>query len=198
MIFDELDKLTLVYGPAASGKSTLAMQISLEFAENNRVLFFDSENSFSIERIKLMSNEYEKLLENILVIKIKDFEDQHKKLSKVEELVKKGKFKLVVIDSFGKFYRYALHSFEYKEVNKGAISMLRNLKHVVNLGILVLVTNQIYSNNEGKIEALGGKMIKNLSDNIIELTLEPRTMKFHKPSKKEVEFVINNLGCIPL
>ena len=72
---NEGDFLT-IFGPNGSGKSTLAMQISLEFAENNRVLFFDSENSFSIERIKLMSNEYEKLLENILVIKIKDFEDQ--------------------------------------------------------------------------------------------------------------------------
>jgi RecA/RadA recombinase len=188
--------LTLLYGPSASGKSTLAMQSSLKFAREGKVLFFDTEKSFSVDRIKVMDKEYKKLLDNIFVVRIKDFNDQHDKLKKVEMLVKKGKFNYVVIDSFGVFYRHALHNHNYAEVNEAAVSMLRNLKHVVRLGIPVLVTNQVYSGDEGEIKTLGGNMIKNFSDYIFELVLEPRTIKMYKPKEKKIRFVINDSGLV--
>ena len=53
----DINGLCLIYGPSASGKSTLAMQTSLEFAKKGKVLFFDTEKSFSIDRIKLMDSD---------------------------------------------------------------------------------------------------------------------------------------------
>ena len=194
VFFEDLNGLILVYGPAASGKSTLALQSCVEFAKKGKVLFVDTEKSFSVERIKVMNKDYEKLLGNIIVMKIKDFEDQVEKLKNVEELVKKGKFCYVIIDSFGVFYRHALHNNNYSEVNEKAVLMLRNLKHVVELGIPVLITNQVYSGDEEGIKVLGGNMIRNFSDCILELIKDPRIIKMYKPNEKEVKFEICDSG----
>ena len=193
---NNLNGLILVYGPSASGKSTLAMQSSLEFAKKGKVLFFDTEKSFSIDRIKLMSKDYEKFLENVMVISIKNFDDQVEKLQKVEELVKKGNFNYVVVDSFGFFYRHGLHNKNYSEVNEKAVLMLRSLKHVVELGIPVLVTNQVYSSQDGNVKTVGGNMIRNFSDLIMELELDPRKIIYHKPKESEIGFKIDNSGFV--
>ncbi|MBT3691239.1 AAA family ATPase [Candidatus Woesearchaeota archaeon] len=191
-----INGLGLVYGPSASGKSTWALQTSLEFAKKGKVLFFDTEKSFSIDRIKLMDKDYEKLLENLMIISIKDFDDQVDKINQVEELVKKGNFDYVVVDSFGFFYRHGLHNQNYTEVNEKAILMLRNLKHVINLGVPVLITNQVYSDQEGNIKTVGGSMIRNFSDSIFELETEPRKIIFHKPEKEGLLFEIDNSGIV--
>ena len=188
--------LVLMYGPSASGKSTFAMQSSLEFAKRGRVLFLDTEKSFAIDRIKLMNSEYEKLLENIMVVNIKSFDDQAAKLNEIENLVEKGKFNYLIVDSFGNFYRHALHSHDYPDVNEKAVLMLRNLKHVVDRGIPVLITNQVYETQEGGIKTIGGTMIRNFSDVILELGLEPRKIIIHKPEEESVNFKIDDSGFV--
>ncbi len=189
--------LILMYGPSASGKSTFAMQSSLEFAKKGRVLFLDTEKSFAIDRIKLMNPKYERLLENIMVVNIKNFEDQIIKLRDIENLVEKGNFSYVVVDSFGNFYRHALHNQEYSDVNEKVVLMLRNLKHVVERGVPVLITNQVYETKEGGIKAIGGTMIRNFSNTIIELGLEPRQILVHKPNEEKLDFKIDNSGLLP-
>ena len=166
-----INGLTLVYGPSASGKSTLAMQTSLEISKKSKVLFFDTEKSFSIDRIKLMNPNYEKLLENIIVMNVISFEDQIKKLKDIEKLVKIGNFNYVVIDSFGIFYRHALPNLGYKEVNKKTIEILKGLKHVVDLGVPVLITNQVYSDfdNRDQVKMVGGDLLKYGSKCLIEV-----------------------------
>jgi len=131
-----------------------------------------------------------------MIISIKDFDDQVDKINQVEELVKKGNFDYVVVDSFGFFYRHGLHNQNYTEVNEKAILMLRNLKHVINLGVPVLITNQVYSDQEGNIKTVGGSMIRNFSDSIFELETEPRKIIFHKPEKEGLLFEIDNSGIV--
>ena len=195
--FMEVRGLTLVYGPSASGKSTLAMQSSLEFAKKGKVLFFDTEKSFSIDRIKLMQSHYNKLLENIIIVPITSFDEQIIKLKNIEKLVKIGNFDYVVIDSFGIFYRHALHNFDYSDINKKTIEILKCLKHVVDLDVPVLITNQVYSDKKGQIKTVGGQMIRNFANSIIELKLDPRKIKIHKPEENEIKFNIDNSGFIP-
>jgi len=194
----EVSGLVLVYGASASGKSTFAMQSSLQFAKKGRVLFFDTERSFSVDRIKLMTGDYEKLLDNIIVVDIKNFEDQFNKILEVEKMVKNGEFIYVVIDSFGNFYRHALHNSDHIDTNDKVIQMLRNLKHVSKLGIPVLITNQVYSSpiTGSENKAVGGTMIRNFSDSILELELSPRKITIHKPINQKISFKINNEGLV--
>ena len=185
--------LWLVYGPGGSGKTTLALQASLFNSLNGKkVLFLDTEKGFSLDRLKLMNKEYEKILDNLFLISVKDFEDQCNKLNKLDNLVN-DKIGLVVIDSFGNFYRKALQSGDVKEINSKVIDAFRSLKHISKRGVPVLVTNQVYENEQG-FTPIGGNLVKNFADSIIELNFKPRKILFRKPVESTKDIKINNEG----
>ena len=46
--------ISVIYGPAASGKSTLCLQVVA--ATPGKIVYIDTENSFSVERIQKMNN----------------------------------------------------------------------------------------------------------------------------------------------
>ena len=103
--------INLVYGESATGKSTLAMQEALrEAKENKKIAFIDTENSFSIERIKQMNKNYNKLIKKIFLFRPKDFLEQHElikrhyraflqKRSKRQSICSKCKIKQAVKNS---------------------------------------------------------------------------------------------------
>ena len=66
--------INLIYGESATGKTTLALQESLRFAkENKRVLYVDTENGFSVERLKQMDDNYREALNKIFLVQPKNF-----------------------------------------------------------------------------------------------------------------------------
>ena len=105
-----------------------------------------------------------------------------------------NKFDLIVLDSFGIFYRLDLKKRGHIETNEIAVKILRNLRHIAER-IPVIITNQVYDNEEGK-QVLGGKMIQNFSDYIIELETNPRLIKILKPELKNIEFNITKEGFV--
>ena len=67
--FDLNSGINLVYGEAATGKTTLALMLACDFSKFSKVIFIDTENGFNFERFKQISQEYyEKCLKNILKI----------------------------------------------------------------------------------------------------------------------------------
>ena len=102
-MFNLIKGINLAYGESATGKTTLALQESLKEAkENRKIAFIDTENSFSIERIKQMNDNYNELIKKIFLFQPKSFVEQH-------ELIKKiGKFDLIVVDTIGNHYRIDL------------------------------------------------------------------------------------------
>ena len=49
----EKDIITTIYGPAGSGKTILCLLCSVNMTRNNKkVIYVDTENNFSIERLK--------------------------------------------------------------------------------------------------------------------------------------------------
>src|SRR3989338_6969976 len=116
-MFKLIKGINLAYGESATGKTTLALQESLKEAkENRKIAFIDTENSFSIERIKQMNDNYNELI---------------KKLSN---------FDMIVIDTIGNHYRIDVKNNIY-EANARLNKQLTILKE---LNCKVLVTNQVY------------------------------------------------------
>ena len=129
---------------------------------------------------------------NILIVKPKSFEELNKKIEIFEKI--SNKFNMIILDSFGIFYRLHLQERGHSEANEIAIKILRKLKHISGK-IPVIMTNQVYENSEGR-HVLGGKMIRNFSDFILELNLKPRVIHIKKPNTERFNLKIENKGLI--
>ncbi|MBI4154905.1 AAA family ATPase [Candidatus Woesearchaeota archaeon] len=187
------NEITLVYGPASSGKTTLAKLSAIQLLiENKKVLFIDTENGFSVERFLQLSGN-EKLLKNIIMLKPKNFYGQYKAIQSLEKTA--DKFSLIIIDTIGIFYRKELKKNQYL-ANKVLDKQFQILKEI-SKKIPVLITNQVYINlNDNKINNVGGEMVKNWANCLIELKIKPRRIKIEKPFEFESKLVINNKSII--
>ena len=95
-----IERITTVYGKAGTGKTCFCMMSAVENAKNGKkVLFIDTENGFSVDRLKQMAkDEFEKVNDNLILIKVKNFREQHDRISQIEKLTKN--VSLVIIDTF--------------------------------------------------------------------------------------------------
>ena len=194
--------INLIYGPAASGKTTFCLLAAIAVAKKNKkVIFIDTENGFSIERLKQLSgNHYKEIMDHIFLLRVGSFKDQNKKFVDLFKIVKEGGIDLVIVDTLGAHYRVVLKE-DITGVNKALIEQLKVLKYIIQLGVTVLVTNQVYANinEKDKIESVGGKMVKNFSNVLIELQNLSHCNKkaiLLKPKHKEVVFNIKKEGFI--
>ncbi|MFH1210588.1 MAG: hypothetical protein V1645_01605, partial [archaeon] len=137
----------------------------------------------------------EELLQNILVLKIRNFKDQERKFELLNQIIKKIKPGLIVFDTIGHHYGVALLK-DVQETNNMLASQLRQLRLITKEeDIPVLITNQVYTDPKtSEMKCLGGDMICNFSKKIIELGVEPRCIRLIKPDKKEMRFRIEENG----
>ena len=180
-----LDKITSIYGPSASGKTTLAIQSMINLLkENKKILYLDTEGKFSLERIKQISDIN---LDNLLVLKIKNFKEQQMKINELENI---KNISLIVIDTINNHYRTLVKS-KSELANRMLIKQLRILKR---LNIPVIVVSQVYTNpTSGEIVPTGNNIIKIDSNQLIELKKDPRKI-IYKNENKEHFFKITNKG----
>ena len=187
--------ITLIYGPAASGKTTIALETTLKYAEKGRVLFIDSEEGFSIDRLKQMNPECEEILDNVVVVNVKDFNEQVKAFDNLEMMMKVGNFEIIIIDTMGMQYRKALQEGDYQYVNEKILTGLRKLSNLASeYKIPILILNQIYTKMNGENVGVGGNLVKNFGKYLIELKVDPRRAVVLKPFEKIIHFEINDFG----
>lgn len=189
--------LSGVYGPAASGKTTVAMLLAKTVSEEKKVFFVDTEGGFSVERFTQIGTREN--LKKILLMKPVSFQEQLKTIETIASNINE-KIGLVVIDTISSLYRVE-KTRNVKQVNNMLnlqVSWLIEIARKHN--IPVLVTTQVYSDFEekDKVRIVGGDYIKNSCKSLIELTTEPRKaiIKKHRslPENKEIEFKIVNEG----
>lgn len=193
----ESDVITMIAGPAGSGKTNFCILAAVSQAKKgNRVVYMDSEGGFSAERVKqLLGNDKataEQVLERILLLKPTNFTEQQKDFAKLLAHVKKGKISLILVDGMTMLYRLALteeseegiqDAIKIQEVNRALAEQMRALAEIARKQqIPVLVTNQVYHDfvswddlKNGKkkdVHFVGGDLMKYWSKCIIELEYE--------------------------
>lgn len=166
-------EINMIYGPAASGKTTACFLAAIVIAKKGKkVLFLDTERGFSVERVKqLVGEDYKRIIENIFVLNISSFDEQKKQFLRLFSVVAEGDFDLIVVDTLGAHYRRALKENVYV-VNKemdAEFNVLRDIAKKSRAG--VLVTNQVYADfkEKDKVEIVGGNMFRNWSGVLLEL-----------------------------
>lgn len=160
----ERDVITTIYGPAGSGKTTLAMLSAISVVqEGKRVIFIDTEGGFSVERLKQLTSDHEQVLDKILFLKPTTFPKQREAFDKLRPMVSDD-VGLIVVDSIAMLYRMELGTAEnIYDVNRDLGRQIGYLTEIARTkGIPVIITNQVYANFEDrrKINMVGGDILK--------------------------------------
>jgi len=178
------EAITLVYGPPASGKSTLCLQI----AANNpgKVIYIDTENSFNIERIQQINPLIN--VENIIIMKAKRYSEQTKAVAKLTDT---KNISLVIIDSFTVHYRKKTKEEKKLFINKSFQKMLNELK---KLKIPVILTSQIYTDFKNQNHPIAKEIFKKNTKSIIKLENKGKRKAIIEETNIEIPFIITDQG----
>lgn len=212
--------LTLFYGPAASGKSNFVTLAACHLAKKDKkVIFIDTEGSFSIDRIKQISGGIpEFILKNIVILKPINFYEQKKAFFKLLKEYKSKNIGLIIVDSMVMFYRLELAEArkrgldEVRRINNELANQMKALYEIARKGdIPVLITTQVYNDflneedwmngKEAGVNVVGGDILKYWSKCIIELKnkngRKKAIIKKHRSlPEKEFNFEIVDEGIV--
>lgn len=180
--------ITLFYGPAASGKSNFVTLATCHTSKKDKkVIFIDTESSFSIDRVKQISGGLpEMVLKNVLILRPNNFSEQKNAFIKLEKESKSKNIGLIVVDSMTMFYRLELADarkkgiYEIQKVNSDLAKQMKLLYEIARKrDIPVLITSPVYSDflseedwlngKEGKVNVVGGDILRYWSKCLIEL-----------------------------
>jgi len=211
--------ITMIAGPPGSGKTNFVILAACSQAKKaEKVIFIDTEGGFSPERVRQIVGEgFEEVLNNILLLQPKSFEEQKKIFQKILETVKKEHVGLIVVDSMAMLYRLELgDALQDKEiesvrnVNREIAKQMRVLAEIArNQNLPIIITNQVYkeflssedlrAGKKADFNIVGGDLFKYWSKCIIEIYYEGNKrkavlLKHRSMPEKEIEFVIRDKG----
>jgi len=201
------DIITTIYGPAGSGKTNLVLLCAINIARNNKkVIYVDTEGSFSLERLKQIALDYKKILGRLIFLKPTNFKEQKRSFEKLKDIVD-NKVGLIIVDTIAMLYRLELgKSEDVYEVNRELGQQLSYLAEIARKkNIPVLITNQVYADfeNKNKVNIVGGDILRYTSKCLIELQITPSgnrraILRKHRSiqSEKEILFKIVETGVI--
>ncbi|MBI2044369.1 DNA repair and recombination protein RadB [Candidatus Pacearchaeota archaeon] len=215
----ESDIVTMIAGPAGSGKTNFCILVSCSQAKKGKkVIFVDTEGGFSVERVKQMIGEgYEEVLKNILLLSPSNFKEQQESFMQLLNKLKKEEVGVVIIDGIATLYRLELGAAvrsgdenKIKEINWRMAEQMKILSEISRKHhIPVIITNQVYSEflSEEELKKgtkketylVGGDLLKYWSKCIIELKVEGRkrkavVLKHRNMPQKEMNFEISDKG----
>ena len=198
----ENEVITTIYGPPGSGKTNMCL-LSMVNNYDKKIIYVDTEGSFSITRIKQLADNYEEILKKIIVLTPTNFQEQKKVFEKLKNIVT-DKIGLIIIDSIAMLYRLEIGiTKEVYKVNRDLGVQLVNLIQIARkFKIPVIITNQVYADFEdkNKINMVGGDILRYASKCLIELqrtdTGKKAILRKHRslPEGKEVNFTITDTG----
>ena len=143
------ESISLIYGEAETGKTTLAMQCAVNCAkQGHKTLFVDCDDTFSVQRLsQITAKQFAKIAELIVLAKPHDFREQAAIIDQLTEYVTNS-FALTVIDTFTSLYRLRVSESPSKtfELNRELNRQLAVLAQTAKTKrIAVLITSQVHS-----------------------------------------------------
>ncbi|MDK2849969.1 MAG: repair protein RadB [Candidatus Woesearchaeota archaeon] len=205
----ETDTLTTIYGPAGSGKTNICMIFANSVARNGKVIYIDTEKGFSVERLSQINSNYESLMQRIIFLNPKTFEEQQKAIDLLDELISED-VKAIVFDSIALLYRLELgKSKNVYEINRGLGIQLQKLSNLANeKHIPIILTTQVYSdfNKEHEFKLIGGDILSYISKTMIEVGFPKvrvpnvrylKLVKHRSLPETQEYFIITEKGIFP-
>lgn len=189
-------KLILLYGRGGADKTNIAILCAVTYAMRGfKVLYFDSEGSFSRVRLDYVKRVYPQTIEKILLMHPKTFWEQGKCIRALEQFIY-PQVKLVIFESINFLYRVALDgtsqtAFSLNRELNFQLGFLKELSRKYNLPILL--TSQVRVSLDGEVEPVAARILKSWCDIIVFLEPNEQAQKtvatLIKPAVKEkVEF----------
>ncbi len=158
--------ITNVFGPAGVGKTNVALAAVL--AAPDKVVYIDTEGSFSLDRFTQMGGSESKL-KTILLLDVHDWNEQHACVISLEKLCEQDKIGLIVVDSVVALYRVEMDQGQFQRLNKQLATQYAVLSRIARkYKIPIIVTNQVYEKGEG-VELTSRMIARYWSKALIEL-----------------------------
>ena len=182
----EAGEITLLYGEAATGKTTAAIQAAvLAAAKGLKVLFIDCDNSFTPQRFYQIGGDDDRsLTEHIMLFFPNTFEEQRMLVESLDNYVT-PKLGLVIIDSISTLYRAEFGRVDsIFNLNR---DLTRQLAYLANLTLTkktaCLITSQVHARIKppgDQIEPVARRALLHFPGTIIKIrsSQNPRVREF--------------------
>jgi len=181
-----LGGVSLIYGEAETGKTTLAMQCAVNCARQGyKTLFVDCDDTFSARRLsQIASGDFKNIAELIILIKPKDFSEQASVIDQLTNYITKS-FNLVVFDTLTSLYRAEIaehpeKTFELNRELNRQIAWLAQIAKTQKIGLLVISqVRSVFNETYISIEPVATRVLKFWADTIIVMkpTESPKVIK---------------------
>lgn len=198
------ESVSLIYGEAETGKTSLAVQCAVNCARRgNKSLFIDTDGTFSYERLSQIAEyDYEKISPLMIIMRPTTFQEQSKAIDQLEKVVT-NKFGLIVVDTVTSLYRVELDDTEETYVaNRELNRQLAVLTQIVKTcGVAALVISQVRSVPFGEtveMKPVATRVLNYWSDIILDMkrTGQTRVIKVLRekhPKIKGTGFIYVNI-----
>jgi DNA repair protein RadB len=168
----ETDTITTIFGPAGSGKTNICLLSMVYAPKDKKIIYIDTEGSFSLTRLKQITDKYKEVLERTLFLRPTTFEEQKDAFARLRKYIN-DKIGMIVFDSAAMLYRLELG--KHKEVFNINRELALQISYLTEIArkkkIPVIITSQVYADFEKKdqVKMIGGDILKYQSKCLIEL-----------------------------
>ena len=173
-------EMTLLYGEAATGKTTTVIQTATAAARtSSKVLYIDSDHSFTQQRFQqIAKTDAHDVSELIMLFLPETFADQRQLIETLENYVTPS-LGLVIIDSMSSLYRAAFSTTDNLfTLNRDLGRQLAYLSELsASAGIASIITSQVHarlSSPVGDVEPVARRAIFHFPQAIIRIRNTPK------------------------
>ena len=173
--------ISLLYGEAETGKTSLAIQCAVNCARKKiKSLFIDTDGTLSYERLSLIAQyDLKEISPFIIIMRPTIFQDQSRVIDNLEKIITK-KFELIIVDTITSLYR--VEPEDKKETFIANRELNRQLGILTQMakttGIAVLITSQVRNFPFGlkmKTKPIARRVLNYWSDVILNLEQSGQT-----------------------